>query len=295
MTAKPVQIAFHVGVHKTATSHLQRCLKKASGTLAENGVRYYGPEAFRDPAETIPAYFGFRKGLDNAPDRPDPLERLATLRQGAERLVLSEENFIGALNSPRGLAVKRRYKPAEARLTAFSKAIGQRIDIFMAVRRPTSFINSAYGQMLLGGQVRDLGLYLRRNPLSSVDWFDLVKRIRGAKGVGRLTVWRYEDYAALFPQIVSGLVGDELAPHVQPVDRKINSGLSAAAVAEVLHRSQHDPIEKHGVLARKMLSVQAGYPPFDAYSAEEHDRSDAVYASQIAAISKIKGVTLLRP
>jgi hypothetical protein len=292
MTNRPLSIAFHVGAHKTATSHLQRCLKKASDPLAAAGVRYRGPEAFRSEDGTIPARFGFRKGVEA---NIDPREQLEILREGADRLVLSEENFIGVLNSPRGLGVRKRYKVAGERLSAFSTAVGQDLDVFMAVRRPTAYLNSAYGQMLMGGQVRPLGVYLRRNPISSVDWLDVVSRIRAAKGVGRVVVWRYEDYATLFSRIVAGLVGDDAAPHVQFVDRSINSGLSAAAVAEVLHRAAHDPIDNHGFVARKMLPVQAGYPPFDGYTADEHARSDVTYAAQIAAIAALDGVTFLRP
>lgn len=294
MTPKPLTIAFHVGVHKTATSHLQRCLKKAAAALAADGVQYHGPESFRSDTGTIPARFGFRKGQP-ANAVPDPQAALEALSQGADRLVLSEENFIGVLNSPRGRAVRRRYKVAGERLTAFATAISRDVDVFIAIRRPTGFINSAYGQMLMSGQILPLNVFLRRNPPGSVDWVDVVGRIRAARGVGRVTVWRYEDYAVLFPQIVAGLVGADKAHHVQMVERSINPGLSAAAVAEVLHRSVHGDIDRIGFLARKLLPVQAGYPPFDGYTADEHARSDAAYAAQIAAISAMDDVTFLRP
>ena len=295
MTVKPRSIAFHLGAHKTATSHLQRCLKKASEALAADGVQYHGPEKFRSETGTIPALFGFRQGRSAGDDRPDPQAQLAALSQGADRLVLSEENFIGVLNSPRGLAIRRRYKAAGERLSALSTAIGQDVDVFLGIRRPTGFINSAYGQMLLGGQVRPLGIFLRRNPMSSVDWLDVVTRIRQARGVGQVTVWRYEDYAALFPQIVTGLVGAVPSRHVQWVERSVNPGLSAAAVAEILHRAAHDDVGNIGFMVRKMLPVQSGYPPFDGFTEEEHARGDAAYATQVAAITALDGVTLLRP
>ena len=296
MSDQPLSIAFHVGVHKTATSHLQRCLSKASDDLAHLGLRYYGPDHFRLPGRTIPALFGFKNAKpDSREPQRTPAEQLALLRKDATRLVISEENFIGVLNNPRGGGVRKRYKAAGDRLTAFTTAIGQSCDVYIAIRRPTSFINSAYGQMLMGGQVFPVGVFFRRNPLTSVDWLDLVTRIRAVKDVGRVVVWRYEDYIPLFQTIVGELVGAERAHLVPEVQRKINAGLSAAAVAEILHRSEHDPIEKLGFAARGMLPVQAGFPAFDGYSAEEHALSEAVYGKQCEAIANLDGVTMLTP
>lgn len=297
MTAKPFSIAMHVGVHKTATSHLQRCLNKVAEPLAADGVRYRGPAYFRNADATIAARFGFAKNQDISAPTPDTAEALAVLRAGADRLVISEENFMGVLNAPRDFSRRQRYEAAAGRLNALSDATGHKLDVFLGVRRPTDFINSVYGQLLFGGQIRPIGAYLRQNPLQSVDWLDLVRRVRGARGVGQVTVWRYEDYAALFDRIVAGLVGPEHAHHVQFVARNVNPGLSATAVAEVLHRHAcgQDLPKNFGAIARTILPLEAGFPRFDAYTPDEHARGDAVYAAQIDAIDALDGVTLLRP
>lgn len=295
MTNHPLTIALHIGVHKTATTHLQRSLKHARRALAAEGVRYYGPDHFRSPGQTIPARFGFRR--DPSTQAPDlaPAEQLAVMRKEGHRLVISEENFIGALNHPHGLALKTRYKDADNRIAAFANAVGQEVDVCVALRRPTGFLNAAYCQMLLGGRVQPIGLYLSRNPVSSVDWVALIARLRTASGLGRLTVWRYEDYAVLFPQIVAGLVGTEAAHLVVPRPKYVNRGLSAAAVADVLQRTDADPTDKIAAAARRMLPVEEGYPPFDGFSQAEHEMGDAIYAAQIKAIAAMDGVTLLQP
>ena len=295
MTSQPATVAFHVGAHKTATTHLQKSLKRATVPLAEAGVRYYGPENFRLPGRTIHALFGLRDSQSDGTARRSGAEQLALLRKDAQRLVISEENFIGALNSPKGVALRKRYKSADTRLDAFTRAIGQPVDVYLSIRRPTAFLSSAYCQMLLGGQVRPLGVYLRRNPVASVDWEDLVRRIRAVPGVGQLVVWRYEDYHAVFPQIVAGLVGDEQAPLVADLGRSFNRGLSATAVAEVLHRGATDGIATTANAARDLLPVEAGYPPFDAFTPAEHAMSDARYGAQVDAIAAMEGVTLLQP
>ena len=295
MTAEPLTVAFHIGVHKTATSHLQQSLNKATDALAAQGVRYYGPEYLRLPGRTLPALFGFRKGKDAGDAKRAPAEQLALLRKDGHRLLLSEENFIGWLNSPKGSTVKSRYINAGDKITELAAAIGQDIDVFMAVRRPSAFINSAYCQMLMGGRVMPVAVYQRRNPLSSVNWLDLVSRVRAAKGVGQLTVWKYEDYNAIFGQIVEGLAGTGLGQHVDPVSRAIHMGLSSAAVAEVLHRTEQGPIDKIGLMARKLLPIEEGYPRFDGFGPDEHAMGDAAYAAQLKGISALEGVTVLLP
>ncbi len=295
MTNQPLTIALHIGAHKTATTHLQRSLKHAKRALAAKGVQYYGPTHFRSPGQTIPALFGFRKDpLAPAPALPAK-DQLAQMRKDADRIVISEENFIGALNHPRGLALKTRYKDAENRVAAFAQAVGQDIDVFLALRSPTGFLNSAYCQMLLGGRVQPVGMYQRRNPISSVDWLGLVTRLHRAKGVGRLTVWKYEDYEAVFPQVAKALVGPQAADLVVPRPKHVNRGLSAEAVAYVLEQDRINPREALATAARKMLPVEEGLAPFDGYSAEQHHIGNVAYRDQIAAIEALEGVTFLRP
>jgi len=295
MIRPDLTIAFHVGAHKTATTHLQKTIKRGAEAMAAEGVRFYGPEHFRMPGRTIPALFGFQAGVIPDPARRGAQDQLAALAKDAHRLVISEENFIGPLNSPKGLGLRHRYRPAGERMGKFAASVGQEVDVFLAVRRPTSFMNSAYCQMLLGGQVRHLGRYLQRNPLTSVDWLRLVTDLRNTKGVGQITVWRYEDYRPLFRRIVGAMLGESAACHVPVIERPINAGLSAAAVAEVVHRDGTVDLPDIARRARALLPVEDGYPPFDAFTPAEHAISEQHYASQVAAIAQVPGVTLLRP
>lgn len=295
MTPRPVSIAFHIGAHKTATSHLQRSLKRARDLLAAQGVRYYGPDHFRMPGQSMQAAFGLRPGEISEETRAIATAQLASLCQDGHRLVMSEENFIGPLNQRDGQGMTHRYPAAGERLTALADALGHEIDVFLAIRRPTAFINSAYCQMLLGGRVQPVQAFQKRNPLSSVDWVGLVTGLRASRGVGRLTVWQYENYATLFPQIASALVGPEAAHIVTPRPRYINRGLSAEAVAYVLAHQDDTPETKVAMSARNALPIEDGYPAFDGFAKEEHEISDAAYARQISLIAQIEGVTLLHP
>ena len=293
MSSPDFTVALHVGAHKTATSHLQRSVHRAADALAEAGVRYYGPEHLRLPGRSLPALFGLKAG---AKQRRAPADQMALLRKGADRLVLSEENFIGVLNTPRRRAVRVRYPDAGPRISALAQAMDcGGVDVFLGIRHPATFLNSAYGQMLLGGRVMPMAQFQKLNPMSGVNWLDLVGRIRQAPGVNRLTVWRYEDHADVFGQVVGGLVGGGRADLVPPLNKRIHVGLSAAAVAAVLDSPD---IEVTGQLAndaRKNMPVGPEFAAFDGMSAADHAAGSQAYAAQIAGIRALDGVTFLEP
>ncbi|WP_341368314.1 hypothetical protein [Yoonia sp. BS5-3] len=293
MTPPDFTVAFHVGAHKTATTHLQRSLQTVADPLADAGVRLYSPKYFRLPGRSIPALFGLKDGPPD-PARRSPADQLALMRKDADRVIFSEENYIGVLNSPRRFPVQVRYPHAADRVAALAEAIGRPIDVFLGIRQPTAFLSSAYCQMLMGGRAMPLDRFKRINPITSVDWLDLVTRLRGAKGVGQLTVWRHEDYADVFTQICAGLVGPDRAQIVAPLPRRIHEGLSAAAVTETLQRHAAGEGDKAGFAMRKMWPVGPAHPSFDGFDSDEHARAAAAYAAQTAAIAGMEDVTFLK-
>ncbi|WP_296428350.1 hypothetical protein [Yoonia sp.] len=296
MPAADFTVAIHIGAHKTATSHLQRSLHSHVDALSDAGVRYYGPEHLRLPGRSLPTLFGLKVGRATDTQRRAPADQLALLRKGAARLVLSEENYIGGLNSPRGRPVKTRYPQAASRLSALAAGVDcGGLDVFLSIRHPASFLNSAYGQLLLGGRVMPMAQFTQLNPIASVNWLDLVLRIRRAAGVNRLTVWQYEDYQDIFPQIIGGLAGPQNVPLVAPLGRKIHVGLSAAAVAQVQQGAGAAAVQNVAVAARKSLPVTPEHVAFDGFTPAQHDTASQLYKAQIAGIAALNGVTFLRP
>ncbi|WP_373635041.1 hypothetical protein [Yoonia sp. SS1-5] len=286
-----LSIAFHVGAHKTATSHLQRSLRAASDALADQGVMYYGPDHFRLPGRSLPALFG-----QKATQKRAPADQLDLLRKGGHRLIISEENFMGVLNSPRRRPVKMRYPEAGRRVADIATAVDVGgLDVFLSIRNPATFLNSAYCQMLLGGRVMPFAKFARINPIESVNWHSLAKRLSRARGVNRVVVWRFEDYAPLFPRICTALAGPDAGGLIAPLARRIHVGLSATAVAEVLMQDGTGADDRVANRARKAHPVSADTPPFDGFDTHIHGLADAAYSGQIAAIRALPKVTFLDP
>lgn len=284
-------IAFHIGAHKTATSHLQRSLLMASDDLINAGVRYYGPEHFRLPGRTISALFGMRSRAGGGRSKRSPQDQLGLMRKGASRLVFSEENFIGTLAHPQRSDIEFGYPRADMKIAQLSQALGRPLDLFLSLRKPTALINSVYSQLLRGNKVMPFAEYKAMVPMARGDWADLVARLRATSGVGKLVVWAYEDYNDVFEDICVAMVGQK----VSPIERNVNPRLSAQAVAQTLAR--YDAGERGDIAkdAGNAFPVEQGYDRFDGFSESEHDFTDMTYRAQIAAIADMAGVTLLKP
>jgi hypothetical protein len=210
--------------------------------------------------------------------------------------VISEENYIGALNAPSKGVAHTRYPVAAPRISALAQAMAcGGVDVFVSIRHPATYLNSAYGQMLLGGRMMPVARFKRLNPVNCVNWCDLVERIRLAPGVNRLTVWRYEDYAEVFDQITTGLVGRAAAELVAPFPGRINVGLSAAAVTAVQVGDREKTTQQRAKEARLAFPAGPDCAAFDAMSRDAHTQATDDYARQVAAIRALDGVTFLEP
>ncbi|MDO6591140.1 hypothetical protein DS901_16855 [Loktanella sp. D2R18] len=285
MSSDDFRIAFHIGAHKTATSHLQRSLLRASDELVEQGVRYYGPDHFRLPGRTISALFGLRERRAKRP----PQDQLALMRKGADRIVFSEENFIGTLAHTISRDIEFGYPNANIKIAQLSRALGKPIDLFLSVRNPTAMINSIYSQLLRGNKILDFEDFKAMVPMTRGDWADLVTRLRETPGVGRLVVWTYEDYTALFDDICLAMLGTQITP----VAHHVNPRLSAQAVAQILAQNDAGMQGELAKDAANAFPVENGFARFDGFSDREHDFADMAYRAQVDAIREMPGVTLL--
>ena len=301
MSQTSPRIVFHIGAHKTATTHLQHSVGNVTDLLAMEGVQFFGPQSLRARGRRLEARFDlpFNPRREVADTRPAQVV-LDEMLQGGERLVFSEENFIGVLfdresDGPPHRIATPLYPHASVRLAALARRIApDGIDLYLGLRDPAGFLNSAYGQALLAEHVVPEGRFRTQNPLSGIDWAELVARLRDTPGIGRITVWRHEDYAALFPRILTEMLGAP-ARHVTPIRRSVNPGLSERAVRETLDRWQAGETGPIAHAARAAHPVGPDQPAYRLYGEEDAALSRAFYDEQLRLIAQMDGVTLLRP
>ena len=291
MSDRPTEIVLHLGAHKTATTHLQRSIRRRVKALSAAGVHFHGPQQLRGPGLSLPERFGLSLPGAGRPHRGDPARALADLVPGGGRLVLSEENFAGHLQGRLGRVPTPLYPKAATRCGALSRAAGVgSVTVALALRNPSDFLTSAYSQLLIGGRRVPPTDFMARNPLMGIDWADLVARLAARPEVREVIVWRYEDYAPLFRTICTALLGPA-GEVVVPMAGRVHRGLSRGAVAALLAGGGPD---RDVAAIRDAHPIGPGNPALEVFSAEDHELSQEFYADQTARIAALPCVTLLR-
>ncbi len=300
LMSKAATVVFHVGAHKTATTHLQHSIIAQRMPLWDRGVRTYLPPHLRGAGQSLEQRFDLPINRDVADTGPGVAQVRADFIGRAQRVLISEENFIGVLQTRAGRVRLPLYPRARQRLDVLIAALAPDagIDLCLGIRDPAGFLNSAYCQVLLGGHATAPDRFKMRHPLGAVDWVELVGRLRSTAGVNAVTVWRQEDYTTLFPTICTTLLGLDGAM-VTPLGDRIHAGLSAMAVARTLEdragdKTVGDDDGARAASARLTWPIGADMPAFDAFSPDEHALSAEFYATQTDAIAALPGVTLLR-
>ncbi|PIE10704.1 MAG: hypothetical protein CSA72_06395 [Rhodobacterales bacterium] len=292
MAGRTVSVALHVGAHKTATTHLQKTLIQNRPLLAEAGLRVLTPDNLRKPGRSINDRFG----INGAPEiEASGIRRLRSmLPDDRERLVLSEENFIGTIRSPEDRLTLPLYPKAAQRIAALvDKLAPAPVDVFLAVREPSSFLTSCYGQFLLGGHmVSPAAFFLDHGP-GDVDWVDLVRRIRAVPGLRMLGVWPYESYPRNGLHLFRAMLRWRMGRLVTPPAERSHRGLSEDAVRAALE--WHDTGQE-GDLAHKARTAFPTGPDharFDPFPEDMRVASGHRYHNQLREIRDMEGVTYL--
>lgn len=288
------KIVLHIGAHKTASTHLQNCLRDVAPVLRSEGVRYFGPDALRKKGQSLPERFGFPFDPKNARPDADPKAELTEMLGDGTRLVLSEENFAGNFQRGWGKVPLPVYPKAADRVARLADAMGHEIDLCLAIRQPSDFLASIYSQILLSGKTVSPDEFLIRNMPSNVDWSDYIGQLRNAVGVSSVTVWRYEDYGRLFPAICANLVGESQSETVKQVSGRAMPRLSEAAVGAALSQRLLKTSKKAVRDLAADFPTTDENPPFELFDSDLRSIASEYYNEQVAAIAEMSGVTLLQ-
>lgn len=251
---RPTEIRFHVGAHKTATTHLQLTL---AGCQLAPGTRYVPLKRLRLTL-TSPV----RKG------RP----RLPWHRWHDGRWLFSDENIIGTtLDSP-------LLYPDPAR--ALRYFIDCRLSVFLCVRSYDTFLPAAYCERLWRS---DPEPFVARLPARR--WPDVVRDLRRDLPGVPVHAWRYEDYRDNAAEIIQSYAGGTVAAFGPPLQQDPKSGFSGRAVAEALHLGKVRQRRARVMQLREAYPVGPDYPRFNPWSDAEEARLQAMYAEDLDALA----------
>ncbi len=289
MQDKYIKIIIHAGAHKTASTHLQNRVLENEKRVVKSGCSYLGPEKIRDQFGTLWRALG-------RSDTPDEQKRkLAALAAGQPRLVISEENIIGGfkdlMNGPNRAIL---YPKAVERLARLAQLVAPNpLHIAMAVREPSSYYVSVYNQLLLSGRFQTWERFSKGLDPTAVKWSDILRPIAEIPGVAAVSIWRYEDYHRLLPQILNTLLGQPRPDIPLHMEKRMHEGLSERAVQACCTWHAAGYGGRLGAVAREDFPVSDAYPKFSPWPEALMRESRAAYGRDIEALGRAGNITVL--
>ena len=227
---------------------------------------------------------------------PDEQKRkLAALAAGQPRLVISEENIIGGfkdlMNGPNRAIL---YPKAVERLARLAQLVAPNpLHIAMAVREPSSYYVSVYNQLLLSGRFQTWERFSKGLDPMAVKWSDILRPIAEIPGVAAVSIWRYEDYYRLLPQILNTLLGQPRPDIPLHMEKRMHEGLSERAVQACCTWHAAGYGGRLGAVAREDFPVSDAYPKFSPWPEALMRESRAAYGRDIEALGRAGNITVL--
>jgi len=286
-----MEVFLHLGAHKTASTHLQNALTDHDEALRGQGIACVDLVYFRE--HLSPLLWQMQHGGDRDAARGEANRILTEYADGASCLIVSEENLLGRAVRPN--AVNRFYPECEANLLNFLDVLdAPPARLFLATRCLETYLVSAYVERLRHSWVEGFSAFLAGTRPHLLSWARLTARLIEASGGLPVTVWRYEDYRDIGPEVARELTGMD----VPLSDRMVRRGLSARGVEEVekAGRAGRDVVAEKLVdkLVRK-YPKGADWPAYDPWSEDERAGLRERYASDFARLGEMEGVTLITP
>lgn len=281
-------IVFHIGAHKTATTHLQNVLASRPRELRKHGVVFRGPSHLRSSGQGVRGFLGLNEGQDRD-------ATLAKYCRNAPRFILSEENYIGLLTDkywhPLGV---RFYHQARHRLVRLARDLAPHpLTLALGVRDPAGLLKSLYGQALMVGFFRPWeGFIKNRNP-ADMQWSEFITRLHSSGAFAHIILWRFEDYPQNLPTVLSALCGGATPDLDLMPDQIYHPGLSARAVQAAIDWHAEGYKGPLGHIAREDYPVGDQYPAFQPWSQAMRLASRHAYDRDLARIKTMAGVTCL--
>ena len=289
MRNKHIKITIHAGAHKTATTHLQNRLLENENLFAKGGCSYLGPEKIREEFGTL------WKALGRKEKNQQQKRKLADLAAGQPRLLISEENIIGGfkdlMNGPNREMI---YPKAIERLTRLAQLVAPNpLHIAMAVREPCSYYVSVYNQLLMSGRFQTWERFSKGLDPTAVKWSDILRPMAKIPGVAQVSIWRYEDYHRVFPQVLDRLIGQPRPEIPSLLEKRLHAGLSERAVNACCTWHAAGYGGRLGAVAREDFPISDVYPKFAPWPEALVRESQAAYGQDIDALGRAHEITVL--
>ncbi|WP_162619623.1 hypothetical protein [Salinicola peritrichatus] len=159
-------IALHLGVHKTATTHIQSKLWNSRRTLTENKINYIKLSELRKNVTSRLHNEDFGK--------KDILDFLLPY-MNCNRLIISDENIIGGTNAPRKQLLYPRAKYKIKKIVDALK--GYEVEVYITLREFSEYLISRYSESLRHYKFCLFEEYLEDIEFQNISWLPLLEDV----------------------------------------------------------------------------------------------------------------------
>lgn len=196
---RKMQVIFHIGAHRCATTTFQHYLRSHTAELRQAGIGFWGPQRLRDGGLFDGLYAGPSGLVSDAAivnAKPRIAKALAAARaRGIRTLLISEENALGSVkgNIRRGAL----YPDALSRLRGFAKAIDRPVErVLMGVRPLDSYWASAMAYAVKRGNLPPKARQLDAITDASRSWRDVACDVAEAFEGSEIELHSFTDFAS---------------------------------------------------------------------------------------------------
>lgn len=289
-----MQVIIHAGAHETEEDRVLKTLLRNGDLAAKRGVAVPGPSKFRNLLN------GCVEAVLNGgavAQSSDVLWDAILEAEQVDRVILSNPHFFGA---PRQAVEMHSFYPeAEMRMGALKTLFPQdQLELHFGVRDPASLLPA----LVKGTDPKRGGNLLDRCAPLSLQWSNLLMRLRTAVPDIPITVWVYEDMPMIWGQVIRGMLGvgdQERIAGGMDLLASIMSTEGMQRLRSYLHEHR-DMGEAH---KQRVIAAFLGKYAIDEAIEEEVDLpgwTDALmaeltrrYEADLDEIARIPGVTLL--
>lgn len=228
-------LALHLGTHKSASTYLIRSLHDNRELLEKNGVALITPKPLRlkygITSLVNKTHFETRGYANNAKKIKNLFKDIIE-EHDSERLIISEENFLGFCGQWNGS--DEIYPQADKNLKLISEALSEfDTEIFLCIRNLKSFLPSAYCEYLRHtGYVVSFADFIKNYDFSKVNWYNFVMRIATAFPSSHLKVWDFDsNFNPVTSQlIIKKLCGQNSMPYITLREKPVRKGINCNGI-----------------------------------------------------------------